>query len=81
MNGWKARPDGWLTHPDYERMLRSRDGRWWVEADVLEGRVEMTPNGPCRVPGWFVSESKWVQEAQDDAEVIELRRRLGEVTG
>lgn len=40
LNGWKARPDGWLAHPDYDSVLRSRDGRWWVKADIDEGKVE-----------------------------------------
>lgn len=74
-DGWRQRGDGWYAHPSYEGTLRSEDGRWWSGADVAEGRVEMTPFGPRRAPGWFVDPNgRWVQETPDPVE--ELTERL-----
>lgn len=84
LTGWSDRGDGWLAHPDYDSVLRSRDGRWWIKADVDEGRVEMTPDGPRRAPGWFVEATypfRWVREPEPETELDEIRRRLEEVTG
>ena len=82
MNGWRRRGDGWFTHPEYAGWLRTIDGCWYAEADISEGKIEMTPTGPRVVPGWFLDpRGKWVRESSDEDVVIdELRRRLGKVT-
>lgn len=69
LEGWAPDPahPGWLAHPRYPAWLRSPDGRWWSAADVLEGRVEMTPRGPRRAPGWFLADAGWVREGAQEA--------------
>jgi hypothetical protein len=74
LDGWNPDPryPGFLRDPKHPRWLRSPDGRWWSEADVLEGRVEMTQHGPRVIPGWFVdSRGRWVQESSEDDELLE----------
>jgi hypothetical protein len=86
LDGWKPDPDlpSWLSRPDHPRWLRSQDGRWWSRGDVLEGRVEMTDDGPRLMPGWFLDpQGRWVREPREPAErkeiIAELRQKLGGV--